>query len=164
MSPKSLLKYLQRSARLKIVCPNCDDLIPIRSASLFTEDKLSEGAVEFLREKYEEIQKLKNELSFLKKKKLERVARGTIGSGLGKILEKFVPILPGFPFKAEESLPLLDPIDFISFSGLSKNRIESISFMDVKSGKARLKQDQKAIKAAVERGNVSLELIKRGKL
>ena len=42
-------------------------------------------------------------------------------------------------------------IDYIIFEGLSeKKRVEKIIFMDIKSGKARLSQKQKKIKAAIE--------------
>jgi predicted Holliday junction resolvase-like endonuclease len=161
VTPKELIKSLRLSRKLKVVCPHCEETTTLSQASLFTEDDLSAGAHDFLQKKKIEIMELKKELFLLKRKRLERVLKGAQSSGLGKILEKFVPILPGFPFKPEESIPLLDPIDFISFTGLSNRRVELVSFMDVKSGKARLKPDQKAIKEVVEQGKVSVELIER---
>lgn len=163
MRPSELIQSLKLSKRLKLICPACDESIPLSRATLFTDDDLSEGAHDFLQRKKDEIVELKSELLELRKKKLDRVLKGTKSSGLGKILEKFLPILPGFPFKAEESIPLLDPIDYISFVGLLKNRIDFVSFMDLKSGNGRLQPSQKSIKAAIEQGKVSVDFIERAK-
>jgi len=43
-----------------------------------------------------------------------------------------------------------DPIDLITFNGFSKGKIDSINFIEVKSGAARLNQHQKSIKDAIE--------------
>ena len=47
-----------------------------------------------------------------------------------------------------------DPIDLLTFNGLSVNNIDSISFIEVKSGKARLNKHQKLVKEAVEDNRV----------
>ncbi len=47
-----------------------------------------------------------------------------------------------------------DPIDLLTFNGLYLNKIDSISFIEVKSGKARLNKHQKLVKEAVEDNRV----------
>ena len=47
-----------------------------------------------------------------------------------------------------------DPIDLLTFNGLSENKIESVSFIEVKSGRARLNPHQKQVKEAVEDNRV----------
>ena len=53
---------------------------------------------------------------------------------------------------------MFDPIDYVIFEGLSeKQKVEKIIFMDIKSGKARLSQKQKKIKAAVDNKQVQFK-------
>jgi predicted Holliday junction resolvase-like endonuclease len=53
-----------------------------------------------------------------------------------------------------------DPIDLIIFNGLSIQKINSISFVEVKSGKTvRLNEHQKSIKDAVEDKKVSYKVV-----
>lgn len=163
MKPKELINSLKSSKKLRMSCPECNCTIHTSKAILFTEEGLTQGALEFLDAQKEEIEDLKKELLNLKKKKLERVQRGTRSSNFGKILERYVPVLPGFRYRPEECIPLLDPIDYISFNGLAKNKIQSLTFMDVKSGNGRLGDQQKSTMKAIESGKVSLDLIKRGK-
>jgi len=160
MQLSELIKSIKFSKRLKITCPHCDARFSASKVDLFTEDALSKGALEFKQSKVEEIAELKKELHNIRVLKPERVKRGAMSSNLGKILEKFTPILPGFNHKPEESVPLFDPIDFIAFNGLSKNNIASITFMDVKSGNARLLPKQKSIRDIIEAGKISVDIIK----
>ena len=51
-----------------------------------------------------------------------------------------------------------DPIDLLTFNGLSENNIDSISFIEVKSGKARLNDHQKLVKEAVEDNRVTYKV------
>jgi len=162
MKPADIIKSLKRSKSLRIFCPQCEESIRSAKALLFTEDDLSPGAERFLEEQAEAIAEMRAQLTELRKEKLERVQRSTHSSNIGKILERFVPILPGFMFKAEESVPLLDPVDYIAFSGSSRAQVESITFMDVKTGNARLSQTQKAIVHVIEMGKVALDIVKRG--
>lgn len=162
MTPIEIIRSLRKSKSLRIFCPHCEEAIKASQAVLFTEDELTKGAETFLGERRAEIEAMKKKLQDLRKKKLEKVQRSTQSSNMGKILERFAPILPGFMFKAEESVPLLDPVDFIAFAGSSRAQVESIAFMDVKTGKASLSQTQKGIVGAIDAGRVRLDIIKKG--
>lgn len=163
MKVLELINSLKKAKQLRIVCPGCGEALRVSKFNLFTEDHLSQGALEFREEQLRRIQDLKKELNELKKLRLERVQRGARSSNLGKILEKFVPILPGFKHHPEDCIALLDPIDYVAFNGLSKDKIDSLTFMDVKTGNGRLGSSQKIIKEIVESGEVKLEIIKRNK-
>ena len=52
------------------------------------------------------------------------------------------------------------PIDFIIFDGLFKKDVSSITFLDVKKGKAQLSQTQKQIKSVIENGNVYMKKLR----
>jgi predicted Holliday junction resolvase-like endonuclease len=51
-----------------------------------------------------------------------------------------------------------DPIDLVTFNGCCQNKIKSISFIEVKSGKARLNKNQRLVRDAVQDKNVLYEV------
>ena len=56
---------------------------------------------------------------------------------------------------------MYEPIDYIIFNNLaSKNKVDLISFIDVKSGNAVLSDSQKDIRRIVRGGRVNLEVVK----
>ena len=52
------------------------------------------------------------------------------------------------------------PIDFIVFDGLFKKDISSITFLDVKKGKAQLSSTQKQIKEVIDGGKVHMKKLR----
>ena len=53
----------------------------------------------------------------------------------------------------------MGPIDYLVFSGLTtRNQVEVLYFVEVKSGKARLTGSQQSIKKAVENGSVQFKI------
>ena len=63
--------------------------------------------------------------------------------------EKHLPTIKDFKWELPDCRFLANPIDLITFNGLSKNNMTSISFIEVKTGKARLTSGQKMIKEAI---------------
>ena len=46
---------------------------------------------------------------------------------------------------------MFDPIDYVIFDGLNKTgEVQKIFFIDIKTGEARLKKNQKAVKQKVQ--------------
>lgn len=79
---------------------------------------------------------------------------------LGKIIEKIAPSFSTFSYSPGDCRALFEPIDYIVFSGLTKNAsVDALYFIDVKSGKARLNQIQKSIKERVQTKAVTLKTI-----
>ena len=77
-------------------------------------------------------------------------------ANIGKVVEKIAPSLAGFPALTEECRALFEPIDYVVFQGLRKGVVDSLQFVDVKSGNAKLTTRQKEIRDAVEDGKVRL--------
>ena len=73
-------------------------------------------------------------------------------------MEKILPATSKFRYNVKDCRALFDPIDYVSFNGLdAQKKVESISFLEVKTGNARLQKNQKLIKRAVEKGNIKLK-------
>jgi predicted Holliday junction resolvase-like endonuclease len=77
--------------------------------------------------------------------------------GIGKVVEKIAATLPAFPATPADCRSLFEPIDYLIFPGLStRGDIDSVQFVELKSGKRRLSHEQERIKSAVDGRRVSL--------
>lgn len=72
----------------------------------------------------------------------------------GQIAEQLAPFLPGFPCNADDCRFIGKPIDFIAFSGLSRDTVDEVVFVEVKTGNSQLSKRERAIKDAVDNGRV----------
>lgn len=74
---------------------------------------------------------------------------------IGKVTEHLVPNLPQFPFNPKDVRFVGSPIDLIIFDGMSNENIQSIVFVEVKTGaSASLTKRERQIRSAVEAGKV----------
>jgi predicted Holliday junction resolvase-like endonuclease len=162
----ALIRQLSNIKGLNVVCPNCNEVITIKQAKLFDiNDKYSlavqkviKKLFESQKERFEELNNRREEIKARRKEiknEPETTNRGrtttTDSVNFGQIIEKIVPSIDTFPYNQKDCRQLFDPIDYIVFNGLHNNgNIESVEFIDIKSGKARLKQNQKEIKGVIE--------------
>ena len=103
----------------------------------------------------DELKEREEELKKQKKLATEKAFITTKAVNIGKNVEKILPTLKDFKWDLPDCRFMGDPIDLITFNGLSINKIDSISFIEVKSGMARLNTHQKIIKEAIEDKKVS---------
>ena len=161
----TLLEQLQEARRLFVECPSCGVEFPLSKADLFdATEPLPPKALAHL-----EVQRgeLRQQRADLKKRKFHactKPAIGAVSSITGKVLEKITPSLPGFPVVSADCRALFEPIDYIVFNGLSvKGKVESLVFVDVKSGSARLDRGQRQIRKLVESKKIRLKVTPRAK-
>jgi predicted Holliday junction resolvase-like endonuclease len=108
-------------------------------------------------------QELKDKENALKKKRSLTTKKAEITTkavNIGKNLEKVLPTMKDFKWSLPDCRVMGDPIDLLVFNGYSRGLVDSISFVEVKSGAARLNKHQKAIKDAVEDKKVSYKVFK----
>jgi predicted Holliday junction resolvase-like endonuclease len=83
---------------------------------------------------------------------------------LGKLFERLGPFLQRFGHDPRDVRPILDPIDYVVFDGLTVNRrVKRITFVEVKSGTARESDAQKSIAQAIHEGRLGFETWQFGK-
>ncbi len=102
--------------------------------------------------------RLRAQLEKNKKLTTEKATITTRSVNIGKNLEKILPIMDDFKWQLPDCRFLGDPIDLLTFNGLSVNNIDSNCFIEVKSGKARLNKHQKLVKEAVEDNRVTYKV------
>jgi len=135
-------------------CP-CGSEHKLSDLLLFDGTKPFPPAVEEVQEQYEEeLRKRNATLEKSKKLTTEKAIITTKSVNIGRSLEKILPMMEDFRWQLPDCRFLGDPIDLLTFNGLSENKIDSISFIEVKSGKARLNKNQKLVKEAVEDNRV----------
>lgn len=160
---RKLIKELS-SGRFYIECPCCGEEIPLSKAGLFFLDNFTDQA----KEAYEtRLQKLKESFADLRARRKilpKRIQTTTQAVNIGFVLERLAPVLDTFRFAPGDCRSLFDPIDYVIFEGLSeKGKVSRILFGDIKSGKARLNQKQRAIKGVIEKGKVDFDTYEAAK-
>jgi len=160
MKSAQLIRKLKREKQLYGTCPHCGNDFRICDATLFATDEFPQDALNRvtalkagLKERQSYLKEMKNRITNRSRITAESV-------NLGKIVEKIAPSFETFQFSTRDCRTLLEPIDYLIFSGLHrKGVVESITFLEVKSGAARLTPMQREISAVVQRGNVDVNLV-----
>lgn len=160
-----IINELQRNERFKGTCPECDDDFFLRNAVMFSiDDAPPEAALAAIKAAREGIKWRKQEIAKTIEQMTTRSERTTEAVNIGKIVEKIVPSFSTFLHHPSDCRALFDPIDYVIFSGLaSRGRVDSLFFVDVKSGGSRLTKGQKAIKSAIQSGAINFKVIEQAR-
>ena len=150
--------YKLKNSDLYAEC-SCGGEFKLSDVLLFDGTKPFPPEVKEVQEKYEEDLKQREEdLETSKKLATERATITTTAVNIGKSLEKVLPSMDDFRWELPDCRFLGDPIDLVTFNGCCQNKIESISFIEVKSGKARLNKNQRRVRDAVQDKKVIYEV------
>jgi predicted Holliday junction resolvase-like endonuclease len=156
---EELIRNLMTS-RLYAECP-CGQEFKLSDAILF------DGTKPFPEEALKKQEELKKQLAdraklLEKRMKLatEKAEKTATAVNIGKSLEKVLPVAKDFKWVVPDSKVLGDPIDLLVFNGLSIGNVKSLSFVEVKSGAARLNSHQKSIRDAIKDHKVSYGVFK----
>lgn len=147
-----------KSAELTAECPSCGETFSMSDAILFDGTKPFPLEAVARRDEYE--QELIDSHDDLKKKKdraTKAAARTAEAVNIGKMIEHIVPVLEGFRYETADCRALFDPIDVIIFKGLTQSKVNHITFLEIKTGKARLNTHQKMVFDAIDRERVFFE-------
>lgn len=160
MNIEQMVKSL-RTSSLVAQCPMCEEEFNLSDALLFDGVKrFPEPAEEKRLLLLQELNERKKEL---KKRKIAvdvGAEKKAIAVGFGKIIEKFIPAYKDLELQFYECRPLYEPIDIIVFNGLIKRKVDSITFLEVKSGTSRLNKHQRMIRDAILDDKVNLRVLR----
>lgn len=159
MNTDQLIKEL-KSSNLYAEC-TCGEEFKLSEAFLFDGTKtFPSKAIEIQKSLNEVLEKRLEDLKKREKLATKKAEITTKSVNVGKNLEKVLPTMRDFKWELPDSRFLGDPIDLITFNGLSAGKVNSINFIEVKSGNARLNGHQKSIKDAIEDKRISFKVIK----
>jgi predicted Holliday junction resolvase-like endonuclease len=162
----SLLRDLKSQRTLLAECPSCNKPFRLIEAQLFDAQRrrLPTQALEHLEGLRSQLIEGRSKLRSAKTRAAENPRRIAKSVNIGKVVEKIAPSLPGFPARSSDCRTLFEPIDYVIFHGLSvTGSIDALTFVDVKSGNARLTNAQSQVRSLVECGKVSLVIAARPK-
>jgi len=77
----------------------------------------------------------------------------------GQVVEQLVPHFPEWKYVPSEARFLASPLDYVVFSGLSKDNVKEIIFVEVKTNKSQVTKRQKSVREAIKNGKVKYELL-----
>ncbi len=152
-----LITTLQKS-KLSAECPHCGDEFSFSESILFDGNKQFPNEAEKIRQEWQK--GLDEKIAELQKRHLmadEGAEKKAIEVGIGKIIEKVLPAYTNFKMPLADCRFLAEPIDMIVFEGASEQKINHITFMDIKTGNAKLNTHQRQIRDAVKDKQVKWE-------
>jgi len=159
---RELIASLRRGPYL-VECPCCGESVQLRDASLFHLNDFTPEAKVFLEQRRTELREQKKELKERRRSIPKTSELSAKSVNIGLILERLAPSLKQFRFNRNDCRSIFEPIDYIIFEGLTrKGKVDRIVFSDIKTGKARLQDNQKEIKSLVERKRVTWDIYKSG--
>ena len=155
----TLIKDLQTS-KLFAECPNCGDEFSLSESTLFDGSESFPDNADKIRQEWKK--ELDEKIALLQKRQVMAdtgAEKKAMEVGIGKIIEKILPAYKNFNIPLADCRFLSEPIDIIVFDGVCDMKINKITFMDVKTGNARLNTHQKQVRDAVKDHKVKCEVI-----
>ena len=148
------------NSKLYGTCPNCRKPSKLSEFVMFpvTEEFPEEGKKS--KAAYEELFENKTtDFQTQVKRATEGAEKTSKAVGFGKTIEKMIHLHKKFNIPLEDCRFLAEPLDVIVFNGAAANNVDHITFMEIKSGNARLNKHQNMIKKAIKKNNVKVEVI-----
>ncbi|MBC8252187.1 MAG: hypothetical protein H8E89_11460 [Candidatus Nitrosopelagicus sp.] len=155
-----LITVLQKSD-LIAKCPRCSEESKLSEFLIWDgTGNHPEQANDAIDAHEKELEKAEQELEKKEIRSDTGAEQKAIDVGFGKTIEKLIHLHKEFKFPLADCRFLAEPIDVIIFNGSAQNSVDHITFMEIKSGKARLNTHQKMVKDAINDQNVKVEQIK----
>ncbi|MEM2160128.1 MAG: Holliday junction resolvase-like protein [Candidatus Nitrosotenuis sp.] len=148
---KLLADFIQAERNTYAQCPDCQAIHRLNEFKIFNGETPPQDLLDQLRIAEEEFEAKKKKIIADSIEKSKQVY-------IGKTLEHLAPTVSKFGHQPRDCRFLAEPIDFISFDGLfHDDKVEKITFIDAKTGDAKLTPRQKSIRNAIENGKVYFE-------
>ena len=162
MSKSDISSLIQNLLKSKLFagCPHCGNEFSLSEAVMFDGTKTFPDPAEKIRQEWQK--SLDAELALLQKRRVmadEGAEKKAIEVGIGKIIEKVLPAYKNFNMPLADCRFLSEPIDMIVFEGASESKINHITFLDIKTGNAKLNTHQRQIRDAIKDHQVKSEII-----
>ena len=137
------------------VCPHCESKLNLSEVEVFEDKKFGENSLEYYENELKKVQKQKERIDGMVKNSFDWLTTTTKATNVGFILERLILTMDSFKYNHNDCRPMFDPLDYLIFEGLTeKGYVENITFVDVKTGNARLTEGQKQIKQTIIDKNV----------
>jgi len=148
-----VLNVMRAEDQIAGCCPSCHNLFRLSEIELFY---IPDRKKDFLTE----LRKKEHELDERIDEERQDAINRSRASLMGKLFETVRPFLPDFKYHPGDLRGIWNPVDFVSFNGLALNRdVESVTFVEVKTGRSGLTGVERSIREAVEKGKVFFDTV-----
>jgi predicted Holliday junction resolvase-like endonuclease len=148
---KLLADFIQAERGIYAQCPHCDAIHRLNEYKIFYGEKPPKDLLDQLRKEQVKFESKKQQI-------IQKAIEGSKVTYIGKTLEHLAPTVVNWGHRPRDCRFLAEPIDFISFDGLfERDEVSRITFIEAKTGRARLSDRERSIKDAVERHDVYFE-------
>jgi len=158
MHSNELISQL-RSSKLYAECTHCGEEFKLSDAILFDGSGVFPEIAE--KKRQELLEEFTQRSDELKKRKISAdvgAEKKAIEVGIGKIIEKIIPAYKEFKIPLHDCRPLFEPVDLIVFNGMSKLNVNSLTFLEIKTGMSRLAKHERMIRDAIDDKKVSYKV------
>lgn len=136
-------------------CPNCGEEYKMSDWVLFYGAHFPKDAKEAVQGILSRPGELREQYCDLEHDSTIRAAQGSVRVKFGQTVEQIVQGLPTFPYRKSDCRSLFKPVDYIVFEGLtSKGRVETVHFVDIKTGRARMDPHEKQVERVIGKKRV----------
>ena len=149
------MELLDAINEIYVTCPDCEKVFRVNEGNPGTAEQYEPT---FMEEQEDLLANLDEE--WAKKVSEARVHQRAIG--VARALEQISPLLPGYPrdFRDARFIGGIAPCDILSLDGYAKGKTESLTFIEVKTGKtARLKKTERDFKKVIDDGEMYHEIL-----
>ncbi|MCK4445027.1 MAG: hypothetical protein KAW09_10820 [Thermoplasmata archaeon] len=151
----AMMAFFETGQEIYGVCPCCEEIFRVSEMQIFYGKKPPKDWLDDLRGRKKKLEEDTKSFELEKKKIIDKAIEKSLSIRIGKTLEKIAPIIPQLGHHPSDVRGIYDPIDFIAFNGMfEKKDIDTISFMEIKTGASSLNRIQRKIRDAVNDGRV----------
>lgn len=148
---EKILDFIQAERSIYAQCPSCEEIYRLNEFKIFSGKEPPQDLLDQLR-------LAERDFEERKKKIVEQAIEKSKQVYIGKTLEHLAPTTVKWGHQPRDCRFLAEPIDFIAFDGLFRqDEVSKITFIDAKTGDAKLSSREKSIKNAIEKGEVYFE-------
>ena len=152
-----LIAVLQKSD-LVAKCPRCNEASKLSEFLMWDGTAKHPDEAKKVIDAHEKgLEKANEDLDKKEIRSDEGAEQKAIDVGFGKTIEKLIHLHKEFKFPLEDCRFLGDPLDVLVFNGSAQNSVNHITFMEIKTGDAKLNPHQRMIRDAVNDQNVIVE-------
>jgi predicted Holliday junction resolvase-like endonuclease len=151
----AMMAFFETGQEIYGVCPCCEEIFRVSEMQIFYGKKPPKDWLDDLRGRKKKLKEDTKSFELEKKKIIDKAIERSLSIRIGKTLEKIAPIIPQLGHHPSDVRGIYEPIDFIAFNGMFKKKdIDTISFIEIKTGASSLNRIQRRIRDAVNDGRV----------
>lgn len=141
------------------ICPCCGDVVWLSDTRLFLKGRKTHSIFDDLEIEDSRLQRSEERLDE-REDDLREAARVDGVRSAKRYLKKIDPIFHARGIEPHDVKIIFDPVEYVVFSGMSRNALKSIHFIAHAAKNTRSEKIQKSLMNAIRKGNYEFQLMR----